>query len=387
MALKGLKVLEFAGLAPSPFTGLIFSDFGADVVVVDRVGGGGAPPAMQRGKRSISLDLKNPLSKQVIYKMITQFDILVEPFRPGVMERLGLGPEELLKLNPKLIYARLTGFGQKGTYAPMAGHDINYLAVSGVLSALGTKSLPSPPSNLLADFAGGGAMCALGILIALYERERSGKGQVIDAAMQDGVLYLASQMWKLKPLLPAPENSQGRNYFNAGAPFYRCYECKDGGFMSVGAIEPQFYSLFLKLMGLEKEIDKNVQNDSDSWEGTVQIIERQFKTKTRDEWQAVFDGKDACVVPVLELEEVHNHAHNKTRNVLVPSATKTDNVFLDFDPAPAPLLSRTPGSLQARPVPKVGEHSVGVLKENGFTEKEIEALMSGRVVIQKKAAL
>jgi len=300
------------------------------------------------------------------------------------MERLGLGPEELLKHNPRLIYARLTGFGQKGAYANMAGHDINYLAVAGVLGLLGRADAPpTPPANLLADFAGGGLLCAFGIVMCLFEREKSGKGQVIDSAMQDGALYFASQLFKLKAI-SIWDSSRGKNVFNAGTPFYDTYACKDGRFMSVGAIEPAFYKTFLEKMELTEQIKISDQLDSRTWDRTREIITKRFLTRSRDEWQKHFDGSDACTVPVLELHEVPNHPHNAARNVLLQSVHSEGetNLFLTHDPAPAPRLSRTPAILYPRVTPKNGEHTLAVLKECGFLDQEIQQLISQKIIFE-----
>jgi len=313
---------------------------------------------------------------------------LVEPFRPGVMERLGIGPEELLKHNPRLIYARLTGFGQQGPYAKMAGHDINYLAISGVLGHLGRhNNPPTPPANLLADY-GGGLTCALGIVTCLFEREKSGKGQVIDCAMQDSTLYMASQMYKLRST-PMWNQSRGKNLIDTGAPFYDTYECKDGRFMSVGALEPQFFTVLLEKLELQDQIEASEQMNKKKWEKIRELIAKKFLTKTRDEWQKIFDGSDACVVPVLELEEISHHPHNAIRNVLIKSdgSENEKNVMLSHDPAPSPRLSRTPAVAHTGPAPKNGEHTIIVLKQCGLSPNEIQYLINKNIVSPSPSSL
>ncbi len=379
-ALEGVKVIEMAGLAPVPYCGMLLSDFGAEVVVVDRLTKSGPEipvlmdkNALERGKRSMRVDLKNPEGVNVIKKMIKDYDVLVEPFRPGVMESLGLGPDVVLGINPKIIYARLTGWGQEGSYASMAGHDMNYIALSGALSLFKRKGeKPLPPCNLLGDFAGGGMLCAMGILLALLERERSGKGQVVDAAMVDGATNLTVIFYSMfaHGLL---NMDIGSNMLDSGAPFYSVYETSDGKYMSVGAIESKFYSLLLE--GLE--IDPSslpFQLDMTQWPQMQERFAEVFKTKTRDEWAAIFDGKDACVAPILELDEVAAHPHNAERNLLV-------DVEGILQPAPAPRLSRTPGEALKVKGPR-GTHTNEVLKELGYSEAEIEGLTKGEAVEQ-----
>jgi alpha-methylacyl-CoA racemase len=343
--LDGIKVLEMAGLAPSPFCGMILADFGAGVIVVDRLSKGGpeipnvmAGNPFDRGKRSIRINLKSEQGRGVIRKMIRGADVLIEPYRPGVMENLGLGPDQALALNSSLIYARLTGWGQKGSYKDMAGHDINYIALSGALSLFRRKGeRPLPPCNLLGDFAGGGMLCAMGILLALMERSRSGKGQVIDAAMVDGSALLATYFYGLlaNHLMTL---DIGTNMLDGGAPYYQTYETADGKFMAVGAIEERFYDHLLRGLGLEPTSLPR-QDDQAKWPEITARFSEVFKTKTRDEWATIFEGKDACVAPVLALDEVRNHPHNRERGLLMDLGEV-------LQPAPAPRLSRTPGSVE-----------------------------------------
>jgi alpha-methylacyl-CoA racemase len=316
--LDGISVIEMAGLAPSPYCGMILADFGADVVIVDRLSTGApeipnimAKNPFDRGKRSVRINLKAEEGMAVVRKMVQASDVLLEPYRPGVMEKLGLGPNEAMALNPKLIYARLTGWGQNGPYASMAGHDINYIALSGALSLFRRKGeKPLPPCNLLGDFAGGGMLCAMGILLALIERTNSGKGQVVDAAMVDGATNISTLFWGLlaNQLMTL---DIGTNMLDSGAPYYQTYETADGKFMSVGAIETRFYEELLK--GLE--IDPSTlpyQHDMGRWPEMRDRFAKVFKTKTRDEWTAIFDGTDACVAPILDMDEVDSTSPSPT---------------------------------------------------------------------------
>ncbi|RLF32381.1 MAG: CoA transferase, partial [Thermoplasmata archaeon] len=346
--LDGVRVIEMAGLAPSPYCGMLLADFGAQVVVIDRPSKGlpEIPNLMdknpfKRGKRVMRVDLKASEGVNIVKKMIEKYDVLIEPYRPGVMESLGLGPDMALEINPRIIYARLTGWGQSGPYASMAGHDINYIGLSGALSLFRRKGeKPLPPCNLLGDFAGGGMLCAMGILLALIERNRSGKGQVIDAAMVDGAANLSTLFFGLlgHGLMSL---DIGTNVLDSGAPYYQTYETADGKYIAVGAIEARFYEKLLEGLGLDQSSLPD-QNDMKRWPELMDRFAEIFKTKTRDEWMRVFEGTDACVAPVLELNEVANHPHNDHRDV-----------FLEIEgilqPAPAPRLSRTPGAAGAIP--------------------------------------
>lgn len=370
-ALSGIRVVEMAGLAPAPYCGMILADFGADVVRVDRLGAG-SMDTLARGKRSIAVNLKDPKGVETVLRLLAKADVLLEPFRPGVMERLGLGPDVACARNPRLIYARLTGWGQTGSYAPMAGHDINYVAISGALSVIGRKGdKPIPPINMLGDFAGGGMLCALGISMALVERFQSGKGQIIDAAMVDGAAHLASFIFKFRNN-GMWKDERGTNLLDTAAHFYDTYETRDGKFVSVGAIEPQFYAALLKGMGLDPA-NLPHQMDQGQWPAMKEKFAAVFKTKTRDEWSAIFDGTDACVAPVLGLGEVAEHAHNRERNLLIADPTGK------LEPSPAPRLSRTPGSVR-RPIPTVGQHTNEVLAEYGFADAEIAGLKESSIV-------
>jgi len=369
--LQGIRVIEMAGLAPAPYAGMILADFGAEVIRVDR-----SPPAgsrfdptrdyLARGKRSVGLNMKHPAGVRMLLALTDSADVLIEPFRPGVMEKLGAGPEAALARNPKLIYARLTGWGQSGPYGPMAGHDINYIALSGVLHLLGRKGeRPVPPVNLLGDFAGGGMLCALGIALALFERGRSGKGQVIDSAMVDGAANLATFLFGFRAA-GLWSDERGTNLLDTGAPFYDTYETKDGKWVAVGAIEPQFYAALVEGLGLDADAMPH-QMDRTAWPQTHARFAEVLRSKTRDEWSAVFDGTDACVAPVLSMGEAAEHPHNRHRGTFVSG--------LRGAPAPeaAPRLSRTPGHA-ANTAPTPGADSVSIFEELGMTRDEIARL-------------
>lgn len=376
MALKGVRVIEMAGLAPAPFCGMILSDFGASVTRIDRASAKGQPvyslDTLSRGKKSVAVDLKKPEGVGVVQKLCSKADVIIEPFRKGVMEKLGLGPDKLMSENPRLVYARLTGFGQKGPLASKAGHDINYIAISGVLSQLGRKhENPYPPINLLADFAGGGLMCALGIAMALYERSHSGQGQVIDANMVNGSAYLSTFLWTSRDI-PIWQGKRGENNLDGGAAFYGTYKTKDEKYVSIGPLEPQFYAALLKGLGLSKE-EMPQYTDAKIMENRFQEI---FLTKTRDEWTDVFENLDACYAPILEMEEAQKYDHNiETEVFLTNENGKTE-------PAPAPKLSRTPGVSTLERRPKVGEHTMSVLLENGISKTDLERLLDNGIVFQ-----
>lgn len=370
MALKGIRVVEFAGLAPAPFCGMVLADFGASVIRIDRKDSNTDLDCLGNGKKSISLNLKTENGIKIARKLIQTSDISIEPFRAGVMEELGLGPDVLLKDNPRLIYARLTGFGQTGPYAKKAGHDINFLALSGLLSMFGRKhDKPLPPANLIADFGGGGLMCALGILLALFERERSGKGQIVDASMVNGTAYLGSFLYRSQetPLWGQP---RGCNILDSGASFYEVYETKDGKYMTVGALETSFYKNLL--VGLNLSESEAPQFD---FATTKQKFEQKFLEKTRDEWCEVFKNLDACVTPVLELAEAPQNLHNQSQSAFI----KQSNTVTA--PRPAPNLSRTPAqptSLLRKP--EIGEHTEEILIGLGYDNKDIARFNAQNVV-------
>ncbi|TEA35045.1 hypothetical protein DBR06_SOUSAS35010013 [Sousa chinensis] len=377
MALQGISVVELAGLAPGPFCGMVLADFGAQVVRVDRPGTRGDLSRMGRGKRSLALDLKQPRGAAVLRSLCARADVMLECFRPGVMEKLQLSPEILQRENPKLIYARLSGFGQSGRFSRVAGHDINYLALSGVLSRIGRSGeAPYAPLNLLADFGGGGLMCALGILMALFERTRSGKGQVIDANMVEGTAYLSSFLWKTQQtgLWGQP---RGQNMLDGGAPFYATYRTADGGFMAVGALEPQFYELLLRGLGLKSDELPSQMSITD-WPEMKKKFADIFAKKTKAEWCQIFDGTDACVTPVLTFEEVTHCGHHKDRGSFIIDSEQ------DVSPRPAPQLSNTPAVPSSKRDPFVGEHTEEILKEFGFSQEEISQLKSDKIIESNK---
>ncbi|XP_041360307.1 alpha-methylacyl-CoA racemase-like [Gigantopelta aegis] len=374
MALKGVKVIEMAGLAPAPFCGMILADFGARVIRVDRTKYADMD-RLARGKQSIAVDLKKKEGVTVIQRLCRGADVLIEPFRHGVMEKLGLGPDVMLTDNPRLVYARLTGFGQSGPLARKAGHDINYLAISGVLSRFGRHNEnPSFPLNLLADFAGGGLMCALGITMALFERTRSGKGQVVDANMVEGAAYIGSFIWRTRDLPFLSGNPRGQNMLDHGSAFYEVYKTADDKYMSVGALEPQFFNDLLKGLGLDPE----KVSQTDDPEELKTVFREKFLSKTRDEWTNIFvDGHlDACVFPVLETDEAPCYPHNKENQSFLHTSSG------DPEPGPAPNLSRTPGVDRVKPQPRTGHDTESVLLEAGFSKSEIEHLIEANVIEQ-----
>ncbi|ENN78438.1 alpha-methylacyl-CoA racemase [Dendroctonus ponderosae] len=374
MALNGIKVVEFAGLAPAPFCGMVLADFGASVIRIDKTG----PPAqfdfLDNGKKSVSLNLKSPEGVKVVRRLIQRSDVLIEPFRAGVMEKLGLGPKVLMADNPRLVYARLTGFGQKGALAKHAGHDINFLALSGLLSLFGRKGQsPTFPVNLAADFGGGGLICALGIALALLERHKSGKGQIVDCSMTHGVAYLGSFLYRSQGSTLLWGNERGANLLDSGASCYDVYKTKDQKYMAVAAVEPQFYSQLLRQLNITEE--EAPQMD---YATSRALFERAFLQKTQKQWCEVFDQVDACVTPVLDLDEAPLHPHNREQGAFSGPA-----------PNPAPQLSRTPAQSHAHlRSPKIGEHTVEVLSDLGYTGDQIQQLQSqGAVFNESKAKL
>ncbi|CAH1102350.1 unnamed protein product [Psylliodes chrysocephalus] len=371
MALKGLKVIEFSGLLPVPFCGMVLADFGANVIRIDKVDFDTNLDCLGNGKKSISLNLKHPRAIDIVKSISRQSDILIEPFRKGVMEKLGLGPDVLMKENPKLIYARLTGYGHKGYFSKNAGHDINYVALSGLLSLFGREGEnPNPPVNVLADIGGGGLTCAMGILLAIIERFKSGKGQIVDTTMVEGTAYLGTWMYRGQKTLPIWGNERGKNILDTGTHFYEVYKTKDEKYMSVGAIEPQFYEKLLN--GLNLTIEEAPQFGDFS--ALKKLFAKKFAEKTRDEWCKIFDSTDACVAPILTLDEAPLHPHNKDQNTFL----KTENCY---SPNPHPRLSRTPGETQANKcLPKTGEHTKEILIDIGYSSKNVDELEDEGVI-------
>jgi alpha-methylacyl-CoA racemase len=364
--LSGLKIVEFAGIGPGPFCGMLLSDLGADVVRIDRKGPGRGSKfdVTGRGRRSVALDLKHPDAVETCLKLMETADGIIEGFRPGVMERLGLGPDVALKRNPKLVFGRMTGWGQTGPYANAAGHDMNYIAISGALHAIGTKDKPIPPLNLVGDFGGGALYLAFGLLAGVIHARATGQGQVIDCAMSDGAASLmamfygmkASGMWK---------DERRENLLDGGAHFYDTYQCSDGGWISIGSIEPQFYALLLEKTCITDPAFQN-QMSREAWPELSEKLAAVIRTKTRDEWCALMDGTDVCFGPVLSLEEAPAHAHNAARQTFV-------TIEGVVQPAPAPRFSATPGAVQGPP-PAIGAHSEAALTDWGFSASQVERL-------------
>ncbi|CAI8048943.1 Alpha-methylacyl-CoA racemase [Geodia barretti] len=379
MALRGLRVVEMAGLAPAPLAGMILADFGASVIRVDKTNQPSVVlDTLARNKRSIAVNLKQRAGVEIVQDLCTTADVLLEPYRPGVMEKLGLGPQVCLARNPRLVYARLTGFGQTGSLAHRAGHDINYLAISGVLSMLGRKeSNPVPPINLLADFAGGSLVCVVGILMALLERTFSNKGQVVDSAMVDGVAYLSSFLLNTQKI-GIWTGDRGSNMLDSGAHFYDTYRTSDGKYMSVGALEPQFYQALLEGLGISDE-DLPPQMDYTTWPSMKERFGALFATKTQAQWTAIFRDVDACVEPVLSMEEAAAHPHNRQRSIHMHHREG------NFESMPAPKLDRTPASPGSFAQPEVGQHTVEILKELNCSNKVVEELLASNTVFQSKS--
>jgi alpha-methylacyl-CoA racemase len=370
--LAGVRVLEFEAIGPAPFCGMMLADMGADVLLVDRPTDPGlglerrrAFDVMLRGRRSVTLDLKARDGVAAALLLAAKADVLIEGFRPGVMERLGLGPDVVLAASPKLVYGRMTGWGQDGPLAPRAGHDINYIALSGVLNAIGRAGgAPVPPLNLVGDFGGGGMLLAFGVACALFESQRTGRGQVVDAAMVEGSSILATMFAGMLHEGTWTE-TRGANALDTGAPWYDVYETSDGRFVAIGAIEAKFYAELLDRLGLAGE-RLPAQHDRAGWPELRRRFATAFRSKTRDEWCRVFEGSDACLAPVLSFAEARAHPHNVARR----SHVATGGVE---QPAPAPRFSRTPGAVE-RPPPERGAGGRAALAEWGFSRAEVERL-------------
>ncbi|SAK96113.1 Alpha-methylacyl-CoA racemase [Caballeronia hypogeia] len=370
--LAGVRVVEVGGVGPGPFCGMLLSDMGADVIRIDRkhASESGLPverrfEVMFRGRRSLALDLKKPEAVDVVKRLLRDADVLVEGFRPGAMERLGLGPDVCLDLNPRLIYGRMTGWGQSGPLCTAPGHDLNYIALSGALHAMGHKGdSPAIPLNLVGDFGGGALYLAFGILCALHERTCSGRGQVVDAAMIDGATSLMSMIYGLFAA-GYWKDERGSNRLDSGAPWYAVYETSDARHMAVGATEATFYRNTLKVLGL-REDEFADQHDRAGWPQMKEAFARVFKSRSRDEWCMAFEGTETCVSPVLSLAEAHQHPHQTARGNFVECAGV-------MQPAPAPRFGRSEVAIQAPP-PRVGEHNREVLLEAGFSDEDLTML-------------
>ncbi len=376
--LEGIRVVELQGIGPGPFAGMVLADLGAELVRVDRAQNVHSPaPAkppgdiLARGRKSVGVDLKHPDGVETVLRLVEQADVLIEGFRPGVMERLGLGPDVCLRRNPRVVYGRMTGWGQDGPLATAAGHDINYIALAGVLGLIGRKGeKPVAPLNLVGDFGGGGMLLVVGVLAALVERARSGKGQVVDAAMVDGAALLngiifgmaAQGMWS---------DQRESNLLDGGAHFYDSYETQDGKYVAIGSIEPQFYAELLEKTGLSGETLPR-QMDRAQWPAMKQRFTALFKTKTRDEWCRIMEGSDICFAPVLGMAEAAQHPHNVARSTFVEVAGIPQ-------PGPAPRFSRTPGKIE-RPPAHAGQHTDEVLASFGFSAADIRKLRDGKAI-------
>ncbi|HEY5679602.1 MAG TPA: CaiB/BaiF CoA-transferase family protein [Pseudomonadales bacterium] len=371
--LHGFRIVELAGIGPGPFCGMMLSDMGAEVIRVDRISGGANRPkdVLARNRRSIAVDLKSPAGAETVLRIVEKSDALFEGFRPGVTERLGLGPEDCWARNEKLVYGRMTGWGQEGPLAQAAGHDINYIGLSGALHAIGhAGDRPVPPLNLVGDFGGGGMLLAYGLVCGLLEAQKSGKGQVVDAAMVDGAAALMAMFFSMGAA-GVFKDQRGTNLLDSGSHFYDTYETKDGKYVCIGSIEPQFYALLVEKAGLDAERFA-AQMDASRWPDYKRELTEVFKSKTRDEWCEIMEGSDVCFAPVLSIFEAPDHPHSQARNAFI----ELDGVV---QPAPAPRFSRTEvaASHGAR-VP--GEDSVSVLEDCGFTGDEIAGLKNDGVI-------
>ncbi len=377
--LTGLTIVELAGIGPGPFAGMLLADMGATVIRIERAQAVSAVPPQkpnlmisERGRQSIGVDLKLPEGRETVLRIVEKADGLFEGFRPGVTERLGLGPDDCLARNPKLVYGRMTGWGQDGPYAMAAGHDINYISLAGALEPIGRAGAkPVPPLNLVGDFGGGGMFLAFGMVCAMLETARSGKGQVVDAAMVDGSATLMSMFHSFAAMgIQSPD--RGTNMLDTGAYFYDVYECSDGKYVSIGSIEPQFYAELCKLAGLADDSVWANQHDKSRWPELKLKMEAVMLTKTRDEWCALMEHSDVCFAPVLSMAEAPNHPHNVARQTFVTRDGLTQ-------PAPAPRFSRTVQELPP-PAPHPGAHTDEVLSWAGFVEAEIVSLRSAGAV-------
>ena len=376
--LSGLKVIELAGIGPGPMCTMLLADQGADVVRIDRLGPSGLGVAMDprfdvnsRNRRSLALDLKSKAGVDVALRLIDGADVLIEGFRPGVAERLGLGPGDCLPRNPRLVYGRMTGFGQQGPLAQAAGHDLNYISLTGALHAIGPKGgRPVPPLNLVGDYGGGSLYLAFGVMAALFERQRSGQGQVVDAAMVDGAASLSSLFYGLQAA-GQWAGGLGDNLLDGGSPFYATYETADGRWVSLAPLEPKFFAEFARLVGLDERFVKR-QYDRRLWPEMREAIEALMRSRTRDEWCALLEGSDACFAPVLSFDEVARHPHMQARGTIV----EVDGVP---QPGPAPRFGRSPPA-PLRAAPAIGQHNDEVLRDAGFSAEEIEALRAAGTI-------
>lgn len=376
--LSGYRVIEMAGIGPAPMCAMLLADMGADVVRIDRTADAGLGISMRtkynllnRSRRSVAVDLKRKEGAEVVLKLAEKADALIEGFRPGVMERLGLGPDIAAARNPRLVYGRMTGWGQDGPLSHAAGHDINYIALSGALHSIGRRGeAPVPPLNLIGDFGGGALYLALGVVAALLEAQKSGKGQVIDVSMVDGAASLMTAIYGMKAA-GVWNGGRGENILDTGAHYYDVYETRDGEYISIGSIETKFYEELLRLSGLKGE-ELPPQNNRETWPRMKERVAALFLTKTRDEWCKIMEGSDICFAPVLSMEEAPSHPHNRHRGTFV----ELDGVS---QPAPAPRFSRTPSGIP-RPPAAAGQHTEEALRDWGFSSKEVDRLKTDGVV-------
>ncbi|MFL6237924.1 MAG: CaiB/BaiF CoA transferase family protein [Actinomycetes bacterium] len=376
--LQGLRVVELTGLGPVPFCAMVLADLGAEVLRIERTGIAVLSPGevdrrmvLTRGRPAVGIDLKDDRGVEVVLRLLDQSDVLLEGFRPGVLERLGLGPDICLARNPRLVYGRITGYGREGPLAQEAGHDINYLSVAGVLDPIGPYGEPPvPPLNLVGDFGGGAMPLAMGVLAALFERERSGQGQVVDATMVDGAALLATMFYEMRAL-GQWRDERGTNLLDGGAPQYGAYETADGTYLSVGALEEPFYRSFMQGLGFADE-EILPRDDRSHWEQTKAKVAAVLRTKSRDEWLDVFQGTDACVTPVLSLAEAPGHEHNAARGTFV-------EVGGIVEPSPVPSFSRSAARAPS-PAPRPGEHDLGRLAAWGIPAADVDALVAAGVV-------
>jgi alpha-methylacyl-CoA racemase len=380
--LAGVRVVEMEAIGPAPFTGMLLADMGADVVRVDRPDQAGRLRAnagthlvLDRGRRSVAVDLKHPDGPGVVLRLAERADVLIEGFRPGVMERLGLGPDVIAARNPRLVYGRMTGWGQDGPDALRAGHDINYISLAGALEPIAAPGggVPVAPLNMLGDFGGGGMLLAFGVVSALLQARASGRGQVVDAAILDGTALLTAMHHAMRSS-GAWSGPRGENLFDGGAPFYGVYQCADGGWLSVGAIEPKFYAELVAGLGLADALPASAQHDRDQWPRQRELVAATIAARSRDGWVAAFAGRDACVAPVLGPDEVLGNPQVKHRQVFA----EVDGVI---QPEPAPRFSATPGTRGGK-APLVGEHTTAALAECGFSPADIAGLRDRGAVIQ-----
>ena len=376
--LAGYKIIEIAGIGPGPFAAMLLADMGAEVIRVERAGAvrGPAPEnphydALLRGRRNIALDLKNPDGVATLLDLVESADALIEGFRPGVMERLGIGPDTCLARNPRLVFGRMTGWGQEGPYSQAAGHDINYISLAGALAHFGRRGeAPVPPLNMVGDFGGGGMFLAFGVVCGLLESARSGTGQVVDAAMVDGSAVLMTMFWSFKHIGMFDENTRGANLLDTGSHFYDVYECADGEYISIGSIEPQFYAELLALTGLTDDPDFVKQMDPESWPELKSRLGELFRSKTRQEWCDIMEHTDVCFAPVLTMSEAAAHPHNVERSTFMELGGLTQ-------PAPAPRFSRTTPEV-TQPPAYAGQHTREILLDWGVAPERVdEVLASG----------